>query len=199
MALELGFVDGDVLDGHGPLTRLMFDHPIHKSKWIAVGQQIEDLLTGQQRGAGERNGQRASGRSELSSQGRRQSGVQPMGPAEGKDLGSGQTHQRQVAQQVQQLMAHRFLLESQRGIQPLPPIADQGIAEIPTFDQPGRLKLLHLFAKAEGAGRGDLLNETPGVSSREKSCRPIAGWENSMAAPIQGWALGRAVTKLWPC
>jgi hypothetical protein len=29
MALELRLIEGDVLDGHGSLARLMLDHPIH--------------------------------------------------------------------------------------------------------------------------------------------------------------------------
>jgi hypothetical protein len=46
MALELGFIDGHVLDRHRPLAGLMFQHPIHQGKGITVGQQVEDLLTG---------------------------------------------------------------------------------------------------------------------------------------------------------
>jgi hypothetical protein len=38
MALELGLVEGDVLDRHSPLAGLVLDHPIHQRKGIAVGQ-----------------------------------------------------------------------------------------------------------------------------------------------------------------
>jgi len=39
-----------------------------------------------------------------------------MGAAIGKDVGSGQAHERQVADQVQDFMAHRFIAKSQGGL-----------------------------------------------------------------------------------
>jgi hypothetical protein len=49
MALELGLIEGDVLNRHCSLARLVLDHPIHQREGIAVGQQTLDLLTGEHR------------------------------------------------------------------------------------------------------------------------------------------------------
>jgi hypothetical protein len=45
MALELGLVDGDVLDRHSHLPRHVLHHPIHQGEGIAMGQKALDLLT----------------------------------------------------------------------------------------------------------------------------------------------------------
>jgi hypothetical protein len=47
MTLELGLIEGDVLDRHGPLAGLMLQDPIHQGEGIAVGQQSLDLLAGE--------------------------------------------------------------------------------------------------------------------------------------------------------
>ena len=52
MPLEVGFIDGDVLDRDGPFARLMFDHPIHKGERITMGQQSLYLLRGEQHRSG---------------------------------------------------------------------------------------------------------------------------------------------------
>ena len=82
-----------------------------------------------------------------------------MGPAIHEDLGLGEAHQGEIADQVQQLMAHRFIWETQRRIQPVVSITNQGIVEGTTLNQPRCPQLLHLVAEAEGAGRGDLIDE----------------------------------------
>lgn len=58
-----------------------------------------------------------------------------MGAAIGKDMGPGQAHERQVADQVQDFMAHGFIAKSQGWIEPVIAIADQGIVQTAPLDQ----------------------------------------------------------------
>ena len=56
-------------------------------------------------------------------------------------------------------MAHRFIGIAQGWIQPVVAITDQSVVEGTTLDQTRSTQLIHLLAKAEGAGRSDLRHE----------------------------------------
>lgn len=93
--------------------------------------------------------------------------MEAVGTAEREDLGTGQTNQGQIPQQIQELMAHRFVGVAQGWVEPAVPVADQRVVKGAAADQAGGPQLLHLVAEAEGAGRGDLLHKGLGVSSSE--------------------------------
>ena len=108
MPLELGLIEGDVFDRHGPLPGLMLQNPIHQGKGIPVRQQIHDLLAAHQGGLG-RGGSRHSGNageitagcdrsegSRTSSQSCSQLGMEVMGRPERHHLRLRQSHQRQI-------------------------------------------------------------------------------------------------------
>ena len=82
-----------------------------------------------------------------------------MGAAVDQHLRPRKTHKRQITDQVQKLMAHRFIGIAQRWIQPLVAITDQGIIEGSTLNQPRCTQLIHLLTEAEGASRSDLCHE----------------------------------------
>ena len=71
-----------------------------------------------------------------------------------------QANQSQIANQVEQLMAHRFIIEPQGRIEPLVPVTDQGIVQGTSLNQSGSTQLLHLLTEAERARWGDLLHKT---------------------------------------
>jgi hypothetical protein len=56
MALKLGLIKGDVLDRHGPLPWLVFDHTIDQGKGVAMGEEPLNLLRGQHHGLGLKSG-----------------------------------------------------------------------------------------------------------------------------------------------
>ena len=88
--------------------------------------------------------------------------MQAVGAAIGEDLGQRQTRQGQISQQVQELMADRFIGEAQGRVEPAVAITDQGIVETTAPDQSGGPQGLHLVAEAEGASGGDLAHEALG-------------------------------------
>jgi len=132
----------------------MFDiSPVRRGqRGNGAAKQIEDLLTGKQRSCRRGKRSRASRQVGLCSQGRARR-CAAHGSAEGKHLDSGLSPPAPIASRSQQLLAHRLLGKSQRWDQPLLAIADQGVTEVarPLIRQP--LKLFHLLAEAEGAGR----------------------------------------------
>ena len=44
MALKLGLIQGDVLDRHGSLAWLVFDHAINQGEGVAMGEEPLYLL-----------------------------------------------------------------------------------------------------------------------------------------------------------
>jgi hypothetical protein len=52
-------------------------------------------------------------------------------------------------------MAHRFVSETQGGIEPMVTITHQGIVQGTALDQARGQQLIDLLTKAEGTGRGD--------------------------------------------
>ena len=120
MALELRLIERDVLDGHCFFTGHMLQDTIHKREAIAVGEQSHDLLRGEQRlGCGGSGGgsQIVSALSIGSiGQNRCQVGMQTMGAAVDQHLRPRKTHKGQITDQVQKLMAHRFIGIAQRWI-----------------------------------------------------------------------------------
>jgi hypothetical protein len=87
-------------------------------------------------------------------------------------MGPGQAHERQVADQVQDFMAHRFIAKSQGWIEPLIAITDQGIVQTAPLDQASCAQLFHLGTQAKGAGWGNLLHETFGGEHKGKQLAP---------------------------
>ena len=85
--------------------------------------------------------------------------MQTMGAAVDQNLRTRKTDKRQITDQVQKLMAHRFIGVAQGGIHPMIAITDEGIIECPPLNQAGCTELVHLLSEAEGAGRRDFRNE----------------------------------------
>ena len=56
MALKLGLIKGHVLDRHGPLSRLVFNHTIDQGKGVAMGKKPLNLLRGQHHWLGLKSG-----------------------------------------------------------------------------------------------------------------------------------------------
>ena len=61
--------------------------------------------------------------------------MKAMGSPVHKNLCLGKTDEGQVADEVQELMAHRFILEPQRWIHPLITVADKGVVQCTALDQ----------------------------------------------------------------
>ena len=97
-------------------------------------------------------------------------------------------------------MAHRFVVEAQRRVEPVVAIANQGVIEGTALDQAGSTKLLDLVAEAKGAGRRDLLDKGLGGELQAEDLladRGLAeGNGGAQTGPITGQGRGETLALL---
>jgi len=143
------------------------------------------------------NGQRASGQSDCCSQGRRQKRCAAHGIAEGKtpELGASPPAPDRPGRSSR-LYGAPARWQSPAVDSTLLAIAGPGaFTEVAALDQakPSESCFHLLRGSPKVRGRCDLAHKTPGGEFENRAAGPIAGWLNSIAAPIQGlvlWAGG---------